>query len=82
MSSFRYQAVEAGGAPVKGVIEAENRKAALQLLGQRGLFPSLLERCAAGAGTNPVVVRIERLSGDYGYWRPGWEAKWRAWDKE
>ncbi len=48
MSSFRYQAVEAGGAPVKGVIEAENRKAALQLLGQRGLFPSLLEPCAAG----------------------------------
>lgn len=43
MSAFRYQAVEASGAPVKGVIEAEDRKAALGLLGKRGLFPSLLE---------------------------------------
>src|SRR6185369_13095996 len=43
MSAFRFQAVEASGAPVKGVIEAEDRKTALQLLGKRGLFPSLLE---------------------------------------
>jgi len=43
MSAFRYQAVEAGGAPVQGVIEAEDRKSALQLLTQRGLFPSNLE---------------------------------------
>ncbi|HEX3889264.1 MAG TPA: type II secretion system F family protein [Verrucomicrobiae bacterium] len=43
MNSFRYQAVEAGGAAVTGVIEAEDRKAALQQLGQRGLFPSSLE---------------------------------------
>ncbi len=38
MTAFRYQAVELNGAPVKGVIEAEDRKAALQLLGGRGLF--------------------------------------------
>ncbi len=43
MSAFRYQAVEASGAPVQGMIEADDRKTALQLLRQRGLFPSLLE---------------------------------------
>lgn len=43
MNSFRYQAIEAGGTSVEGVIEAEDRKAALHLLGQRGLFPSNLE---------------------------------------
>lgn len=43
MSEFRYQAVEASGANVAGVIEADDRKSALRLLGQRGLFPSKLE---------------------------------------
>ena len=43
MSEFRYQAVETDGASVAGVIEAEDRKSALRLLGQRGLFPSKLE---------------------------------------
>jgi type II secretory pathway component PulF len=47
MIAFRYQAIEAGGAPVKGVIEAPDRRSALQLLGERGLFPSQLEACAA-----------------------------------
>ena len=47
MSAFRYQAVEDSGASVTGVIEAEDRKAALQLLGQRGLFPSTLEISSA-----------------------------------
>lgn len=46
MNSFRYQAVETGGGAVEGVIEAEDRKTALQLLGQRGLFPSNLETMA------------------------------------
>jgi general secretion pathway protein F len=43
MNAFRYQAIEATGASVEGVIEAEDRRAALQLLGRRGLFPSMLE---------------------------------------
>src|ERR1051326_8547077 len=47
MNAFRYQAIELGGAPVQGVIEAEDRKSALQLLGKRGLFPSNLEMCSA-----------------------------------
>jgi len=44
VNSFRYRAIEGGGgAPVSGVIEAEDRRAALVLLGERGLFPSSLE---------------------------------------
>ncbi|MGH7977805.1 MAG: type II secretion system F family protein [Limisphaerales bacterium] len=47
MNQFRYQAIEHTGAPVSGTIEAEDRRAALRLLGDRGLFPSMLESCAA-----------------------------------
>jgi len=36
MNAFRYQAIELSGTPVQGVIEAEDRKAALHLLGKRG----------------------------------------------
>ena len=50
MSEFRYQAVQENGASVAGVIEANDRKSALQLLGRRGLFPSNLELNAAPAG--------------------------------
>ncbi|MEY4387862.1 MAG: hypothetical protein RLY20_3145 [Verrucomicrobiota bacterium] len=47
MNSFRYQALSEAGAAVTGTIEAEDRKAALRLLGQRGLFPSSLEICSS-----------------------------------
>jgi type II secretory pathway component PulF len=43
MNAFRYQALEAGGSLVEGLVEAEDRRAALQTLGRRGLFPSSLE---------------------------------------
>jgi type II secretory pathway component PulF len=46
MTAFRYQAIASGGNAVQGVIEAADRRAALQLLGSRGLFPSNLELCA------------------------------------
>src|SRR6185369_571622 len=46
MNSFRYQAIADNGATVDGVIEADDRKAALHLLGERGLFPSTLDACA------------------------------------
>jgi type II secretory pathway component PulF len=57
MNAFRYQAIEGSGSSVSGVIEAEDRKAALQLLGKRGLFPSNLEMAAsvAAAPTEPEV---------------------------
>jgi type II secretory pathway component PulF len=51
MNTFRYQALEAGGTSVKGVIEAEDRRAALQLLGRRGLCPSSLEAASPPAGS-------------------------------
>ncbi len=53
MNAFRYQAMAASGTAVEGVIEAEDRRSALQLLGQRGLFPSRLEACAA-IGSKPT----------------------------
>jgi type II secretory pathway component PulF len=53
MTSFRYQAVASSGTPVAGVIEAEDRKRALALLGERGLFPSNLELAAVGFGPGP-----------------------------
>ncbi|HEX3626052.1 MAG TPA: type II secretion system F family protein [Verrucomicrobiae bacterium] len=55
MNVFRYQAIETSGATVAGTIEAADRKAALRLLGQRGLFPSTLEACVPGqkAGAAP-----------------------------
>ena len=56
MNAFRYQAIEAGGASVRGVIEAEDRKAALRLLSQRGLFPSNLELCKSNGNGNGAAV--------------------------
>ena len=61
MNAFRYQAIEAGGSSVRGVIEAEDRKAALRLLSQRGLFPSNLELCKSngnGAISVPVTTAV------------------------
>src|SRR5690349_8148293 len=61
MNAFRYQAIEAGGSSVRGVIEAEDRKAALRLLGQRGLFPSNLESCEAnGTATAAAPALVSR----------------------
>jgi general secretion pathway protein F len=57
MTTFRYHAVEGSGTPVQGVIDAADRKTALQLLGKRGLFPSSLESCAVpGAPAAPAVA--------------------------
>ena len=59
MNAFRYQAIELSGTAVQGVIEAEDRKTALHLLGKRGLFPSNLEVCRAAdeapAAASPVT---------------------------
>jgi type II secretory pathway component PulF len=59
MSEFRYQAVEENGASVAGVIEAEDRKGALRLLGQRGLFPSNLELNSANEVTIVAASKIK-----------------------
>ena len=62
MKAFRYQAIEGNGAPVQGEIEAADRKSALQLLGARGLFPSVLEyRAPAGeAAVRPAITPRQR----------------------
>jgi general secretion pathway protein F len=62
MTAFRYQAIEASGGSVEGLIEAEDRRAALQLLGRRGLFPSNLEISGNGAAkTAPSAEKSPRL---------------------
>jgi hypothetical protein len=53
MTAFRYQAIASGGDAVQGVMEAADRRAALQLLGSKGLFPSNLELCAAPPSRKP-----------------------------
>src|ERR1019366_1374408 len=62
MNSFRYQAMETGGASVEGVIEAEDRKSALQLLGQRGVFPSNLEACSSDAELKATAAKSTGFS--------------------
>ncbi len=66
MNSFRYQANESGGAPTSGVIEAEDRKAALQLLGRRGVFPSQLEMCASEGRTAPSTAPSKQREFHFG----------------
>jgi type II secretory pathway component PulF len=70
MTAFRYQAIEVNGTAVKGVIEAEDRRNALQILSQRGLFPSSLEISStagstAGVTTAPSVTVAETKKADF-----------------
>ena len=62
MNAFRYQAIELSGTPVQGVIEAEDRKTALHLLGKRGLFPSNLEACRAAHEVPAAVLPVTETS--------------------
>lgn len=55
MSAFRYQAIGGNGATVEGVIEAADRKTALQQLGKRGLYPSSLEVSSNGSAASETV---------------------------
>ena len=50
MSAYRYEALQASGAPIDGVIEAADRRSALEQLGERGVYPSRLELCAVDGG--------------------------------
>ena len=64
MTSFRYQGIEGNGTPVQGLIEAEDRKAALYLLGKQGLFPSNLEAATpAATPASPGVAQPEPGAG-------------------
>lgn len=59
MSSFRYQAIEDNGSTTTGVIEAADRKTALSLLGQRGLFPSNLESVIVPQQRAAIPIQAE-----------------------
>jgi type II secretory pathway component PulF len=58
MISFRYNAIGGDGSAVNGVIQAEDRRSALLLLGERGLFPSTLESdgSTAKSASEPAQV--------------------------
>lgn len=62
MMTFRYRAIQETGGAVEGVVDAEDRRGALKSLGQRGLFPSLLEPAdsRARAGASPVTESAPR----------------------
>lgn len=62
MGAFRYQAIEASGNAVTGVIEANDRKTALQLLSTRGIFASQIEACAAGNGASSTPAKSHAKS--------------------
>lgn len=69
MGAFRYQAVEASGNAVSGVIEADDRKSALQLLSTRGIFASQIEACLNGEAaktTTPVSVPVASAAMQFG----------------
>lgn len=68
MNSFRYQAIESGGGTVSGVIEAEDRQAALQLLGHRGLFPSSLEAAGSADASPAKSGPAPRAEIHFGQW--------------
>jgi len=71
MISFRYQAVEATGAPVKGVIAASDRRTALRQLSDRGLFPSRLEVCTSETTDEPTLTDARKNAGAGLRWGTG-----------
>jgi len=66
MNAFRYQAIAGSGAPVNGVIEAQDRRSALLSLGEKGLFPSTLEICGP-ADKESLAVAPEKDSAPAGF---------------
>jgi type II secretory pathway component PulF len=55
MMAFRYRAIGVNGTTVDGVIDAHDRKTAIQLLGEKGLYPSALEAASKPAEREAVV---------------------------
>jgi len=69
MSAYRYEAMESSGTVIDGVIEAADRRSALEQLGVRGLFPSKLELW--GGGGVPRAATTGGGSRGPGGWRLG-----------
>lgn len=73
MISYRYRAVRSNGHATEGVVEADDRRSALQLLGRQGLYPSLLEPVVTGAGAGPAPAAPARArSGEPPEAAAGW----------
>ncbi|HAB19352.1 MAG TPA: type II secretion system F family protein [Verrucomicrobiota bacterium] len=71
MSAFRYHAIAGDGASVSGEIEADDRRAALQALGKRGLFPSRLEVAAStSVASRSSSTAVVRTTPDTPRWSP------------
>jgi len=54
MISFRYKAIDPGGAAIAGLVDADDRRGALDLLAGRGLFPTSLEESSTSAAAAPA----------------------------
>jgi len=66
MNSFRYQAIDLGGASIEGMVEAEDRRTALEQLGQRGVFPSRLEMCSGNGSISAPAIPGRGFSFQFG----------------
>ena len=72
MTAFRYDAIGDDGSAVSGLVEAEDRRSALQALSRQRLFPSKLEVSAgapapASAPAAALSASVARPTG----WRLG-----------
>ncbi len=64
VASFQYQAVTSDGSTKSGQIEAADRRAALRVLTDRGLFPSKLVPSTRGGRAFAGTAAAERIAGD------------------
>ncbi len=67
--SYSYKAMTAGGAPVSGVLTAENYQVALRMLDEQSLYPVKMEEGAQGGGLQlrrGRRVKLKHLTTFYG----------------
>lgn len=67
MTAFRYRVASAAGSNGDGVIEADDRRAALRLLAGRGVFPTTLEAVEEARQKGPAAESTAKASarGDF-----------------
>ena len=63
MISFRYKAVDPGGAAIAGLVDADDRRGALDLLAGRGLFPTSLEECPTSTAALAALLQPAARAG-------------------
>ena len=55
MPVFTYKAIDSGGAESSGTVSAQNRSAALDQIGRKGLTPTSMDAAQASAASGPPV---------------------------